>query len=61
MHCALLLAVLSLSVLLSPLVAAQAAEYTFTTIDVPGSFITVARGIGTTTVNRGHVATAMAG
>jgi hypothetical protein len=34
--------VLSLSVLLSTLVAAQAAEYTFTPIEVSGSFITVA-------------------
>jgi hypothetical protein len=34
MHRSLLSAVLSLSLLLSPLVAAQAAEYTFTTIDV---------------------------
>jgi hypothetical protein len=33
----LLSAVLSLSVLLSPLVAAQDASYTFTTIDVPFS------------------------
>jgi len=45
MHHSLLSAVLSLSVLLSPLVAAQAAEYTFTTIDAPGSTSTLAFGI----------------
>jgi len=45
MHRALLLAVLSLSVLLSPLVASQDASYTFTTIDVPGATFTVADGI----------------
>jgi hypothetical protein len=37
MHRALLSAVLSLSVLLSTLVVAQDASYTFTTIDVPGA------------------------
>jgi hypothetical protein len=37
MHRALRSAVLSLSVLLSPLAAAQAAEYTFTPIDFPGA------------------------
>ena len=37
MHRALLSAVLSLNVLLSTLVAAQDASYTFTTIDVPGA------------------------
>src|SRR5215216_699334 len=47
MHRALLSAVLSLSLLLSPLVAAQDASYTFTTIDVPGSISTVAYGINT--------------
>jgi hypothetical protein len=45
MHRSLLSAVLSLSVLLSPLVAAQDASYTFTTIDVPGSISTVTTGI----------------
>jgi hypothetical protein len=35
MHRSLLSAVLCLSVLLSPLVAAQDTSYTFTTIDVP--------------------------
>jgi hypothetical protein len=47
MHRALLSAVLSLSVLLSTLVAAQDASYTFTTIDVPGAGSTVASGINT--------------
>jgi probable HAF family extracellular repeat protein len=45
MHRALLSAVLSLGALLSPLVAAQDASYTFTTIDVPGSISTVTTGI----------------
>jgi hypothetical protein len=45
MHRALLSAVLSLSVLLSTLVAAQDASYTFTTIDVPGATVTLAYGI----------------
>jgi probable HAF family extracellular repeat protein len=44
----LLLAVLSLSVLLSTVVAAQDAEYTFTTVDVPGAVTTEARGINDT-------------
>jgi probable HAF family extracellular repeat protein len=47
MHRALLSTVLSLSVLLSPLVAAYAASYTFTTIDVPGATNTEAYGINT--------------
>jgi probable HAF family extracellular repeat protein len=47
MHHSLLSAVLSLSVLLSTLVAAQDAEYTFTTIDVPGATHTEAYGINT--------------
>jgi probable HAF family extracellular repeat protein len=52
MHRSLILAVLSLSVLLSTLVAAQDASYTFTTIDVPGAVGgTVARGIN----NRGQI------
>ena len=41
-------AVLSLSLLLSTLVAAQGASYTFTTINVPGSTDTVAYGISET-------------
>src|SRR5882724_9276550 len=45
MHHALLSAVLSLSVLLSPLAAAQDASYTFTTLDVPGATNTFAHGI----------------
>jgi uncharacterized membrane protein len=45
MHRSLLSAVLSLSVLLSPLVAAQEASYTFTTIDPPGGGQTHAHGI----------------
>jgi hypothetical protein len=47
MHCSLLSAVLSLSILLSSLVAAQAAEYTFTTIDVPfpGATSTAVHGV----------------
>jgi hypothetical protein len=45
MHRTLLSAVLSLSVLLSTLVAAQGASYTFTTIDVPGSGATQVFGI----------------
>jgi probable HAF family extracellular repeat protein len=51
MHGSLLSAVLSLSVLLSTLVAAQDTSYTFTTIDVPGSISTVATGIN----NRGQI------
>jgi hypothetical protein len=49
----LLSTVLSLSVLLSTLVAAQDAEYTFTTIDVPfaGSSHTMLRAIN----NRGQI------
>jgi probable HAF family extracellular repeat protein len=49
MHRALLSAVLSLSVLLSTLVAAQAASYSFETIDVPflEATSTVAHGINT--------------
>jgi hypothetical protein len=42
----LLSAVLSLSVLLSPLVAAQDASYIFTTIDVPFSDATGTAAIG---------------
>jgi probable HAF family extracellular repeat protein len=42
----LLSAVLSLSVLLSPLVAAQDASYTFTTIDVPFSDATGTAAVG---------------
>jgi uncharacterized membrane protein len=45
MHRSLLSAVLSLSVLLSTLVAAHAASYTFETIDVPGFRWTVAGGL----------------
>ena len=45
MHRALLSVVLSLSVLLSTLVAAQDASYTFTPIDVPGATRTEAHGI----------------
>jgi hypothetical protein len=45
MHRALLSAVLSLSVLLSTLVAAQNASYTFTPIDVPGFRWTVVVGL----------------
>jgi uncharacterized membrane protein len=45
MHRSQLLVVLSLSVLFSTLVAAQAAEYTFTTFDVPGAPHTLAWGI----------------
>ena len=48
MHRSLLSAVLSLSVLLSTVVAAQDAEYTFTTVDVPGAVTTEARGINDT-------------
>jgi probable HAF family extracellular repeat protein len=47
MHRALLSAVLSLSVVLSTLVAAQDASYTFTTIDVPGAQDTEAHDINT--------------
>jgi uncharacterized membrane protein len=56
MHRVLLSAVLSLSVLLSALVAAQAAEYTFSTIDVPfsGATATVANGINTSGQIVGH-------
>ena len=42
MHRSLLSAVLSLSVLLSTLVAAQDASYTFTTFDVPDATHTFA-------------------
>jgi probable HAF family extracellular repeat protein len=45
MHRALLSAVLSLSVLLGTLVAAQDVSYTFTPIDVPGASATLAHGI----------------
>jgi probable HAF family extracellular repeat protein len=45
MYRALLSVVLSLSVLLSPLVAAQDASYTFITFDVPGAIHTEAHGI----------------
>jgi uncharacterized membrane protein len=45
MHRSLLSVVLSLSLLLSTLVAAQGASYTFTTFDVPGARDTHARGI----------------
>src|SRR5262245_43169412 len=45
MHRALLPVVLSLSILISSLVAAQDAEYTFTTIDAPGAGATTAFGI----------------
>jgi probable HAF family extracellular repeat protein len=45
MHRALLSAVLSLSILLSALVAAQDAEYTYTPIDVPGAISTQTFGI----------------
>jgi uncharacterized membrane protein len=45
MHRALLSAVLSLSILLSTLVVAQDASYTFTTIDVPNASRTQALGI----------------
>ena len=45
MHRSLLSAVLSLSVLLSTVVAAQDASYTFTTIDMPGVLHTGAYGI----------------
>ena len=47
MRRSLLPAVLSLSVLISALVAAQDASYTFTTFDVPSSITTVAYGINT--------------
>ena len=47
MRRSLLLAVLSLSILLSTLVAAHAASYTFTTIDDPGAPNTWAYGINT--------------
>jgi uncharacterized membrane protein len=46
MHRSLLSAVLSLSVLLSSLVAAQDASYTFTTIDVPFSDATGTAALG---------------
>jgi probable HAF family extracellular repeat protein len=45
MRRSLLSAVLSLSILLSTLVAAQDASYTFTTFDVPGATNTEAFGI----------------
>jgi hypothetical protein len=45
MHRALLSAVLSLSVLFSPLVAVYAASYTFITLDPPGATRTTARAI----------------
>jgi len=45
MRHSLLSAVLSLSLLLSPLVAAQDASYTFTTIDAPGALLTIPYGI----------------
>jgi probable HAF family extracellular repeat protein len=51
MHRSLLSAVLSLSILLSTLVAAQDVSYTFTPIDVPGSISTVTTGIN----NRGQI------
>jgi probable HAF family extracellular repeat protein len=51
MHRSLLLAVLSLSLLLSAVVAAQDASYTFTTIDVPNALATVAIDIN----NQGQV------
>jgi hypothetical protein len=47
MHRSLLSIVLSLSLLLSALVAAQDASYTFTTIDVPGGNATQVFGINT--------------
>jgi probable HAF family extracellular repeat protein len=40
-------AVLSLSIQLSPLVAAQDVSYSFTTIDYPGAMWTLAYGINT--------------
>jgi hypothetical protein len=45
MHRSLLLAVLSLSALLSTVVAAQGASYTFETIDVPNTNSTIVLGI----------------
>jgi uncharacterized membrane protein len=45
MRRSLLPAVLSLSLLLSPLVAAQDASYTFTTFDAPNATTTTAQGI----------------
>jgi probable HAF family extracellular repeat protein len=54
MHRALLLAVLSLSVLLSAFTAAHAASYTFTTFDVPGGTISDASGINTAGQIVGH-------
>jgi probable HAF family extracellular repeat protein len=54
MHRALLSVVLSLSVLLSTLAAAQAAEYTFTTIDVSEATLTAAFGINTAGQIVGH-------
>ncbi len=47
MHRALLSAVLSLSILLSTLAAAQDASYTFTTFTVPGARYTAANGMNT--------------
>ena len=51
MHSLLLSAVLSLSVLLSTLVAAQDTSYTFTAMDVPGSISTATTGMN----NRGQI------
>src|SRR5262245_47472866 len=51
MHRALVSAVLSLSTLLSTLVTAQDASYTYTTLDVPGAISTSTTGIN----NRGQV------
>jgi probable HAF family extracellular repeat protein len=51
MHRALLSAALSLSVLLSPVVAAQDASHTFRLLDVPGASVTLAYGIN----NKGQV------
>ena len=55
MHRALLSAVLSLSVLLSPLVAAQDAEYTYTTFDAHDTWRTFATGINDRGQIVGHV------
>jgi probable HAF family extracellular repeat protein len=54
MHRFLLSTVLSLSVLLSTLVAAQDASYTFTNIDVPGATLTEAYGINAAGQIVGH-------
>jgi probable HAF family extracellular repeat protein len=51
MHRSLLSAVLSLTVLLGTLVAAQDASYTFTPIDVPGASATLAYGVN----NKGQI------